>query len=86
MCSCVQSHLNHVQLLASPQTVALQAPLFMEFSKQEYWSGLPCSLPEDLSVPGIKPQSLKFPTGRFFLPLAPPEKPHIYYTMYKIDS
>ena len=38
-------------------TVALQAPLSMGFSRQEYWSGLPCPPPGDLSNPGIKPVS-----------------------------
>ena len=38
-------------------TVALQAPLSMGFSRQEYWSGLPFPSPEDLSDPGIKPGS-----------------------------
>ena len=37
--------------------IAHQVPLSMEFSKQEYWSGLPCSPPGDLSSPGIKPWS-----------------------------
>ena len=36
---------------------ALQTPLSMEFSKQEYWSGLPLLSPEDLPDPGIKPTS-----------------------------
>ena len=36
---------------------ACQAPLFMEFSRQEYWSGLPYPSPGDLSDPGIKPRS-----------------------------
>ena len=39
-------------------TVALQAPLSMEFSKQEYWSGLPCPSPWDLPDPSIKLHSL----------------------------
>ena len=39
-------------------TVAHQAPLSMGFSKQEYWSGLPCPLPGDLLDPGIKPKFL----------------------------
>ena len=39
-------------------TVARQAPLSMGFSRQEYWSGLPCPPPGDLSDPGIKPTSL----------------------------
>ena len=48
--------LSHVQLFATPWTVAYQAPLSMEFSKQEYWSRLPFPLPqEDLPNPGIKP-------------------------------
>ena len=40
----------------------------MGFSRQEYWSGLPCSPPGDLPHPGIKPLSLMSPTlvGGFF--------------------
>ena len=38
-------------------TVALQAPLFMEFSRQEYWSGLPFPSPGDLADPEIEPRS-----------------------------
>ena len=41
----------------TPWTVASQAPLSMEFSKQEYWSGLPVSSPGDLPNPGIEPRS-----------------------------
>ena len=63
----VLSHFNHVWLFASPWTVAWQAPLSMRFSRQEYWSGLPCPPLWDLSHPGIKPTSLMSPvlTGRF---------------------
>ena len=45
-----------------------QAPLFMGFSKQKYWRGLPFSPPEDLSDPGIDPSSLMSPAfaGGFF--------------------
>ena len=48
--------------------VASQAPQTMGFSRQEYWSGLPCPPPGDLSNPGIKPVSLKSSTlaARFF--------------------
>ena len=53
---CVQS-LSHVQLFATPCTVALQAPLSMEFSRQEYWSGLPFPPPGDLPNPGIESAS-----------------------------
>ena len=37
--------LSHVQLFVTPWTVACQAPLSMEFSRQEYWSGLPFPTP-----------------------------------------
>ena len=52
--------LSCVWLFAAPWllSVALQDPLSMEFSKQEYWSGLPFPSPRDLSDPGIKPRSL----------------------------
>ena len=42
-------------------TVAHQAPLSMGFSRQEYWSGLPCPPPGDHPDPGIKPVSLISP-------------------------
>ena len=47
---------------ATPWTVACQAPLSMEFSRQEYWSGLPFLSPENLPDPGIKPRSPSFQT------------------------
>ena len=43
--------------LATLWTVAHQAPLSMEFSRQEYWSGLPFPSPGDLPDPGIEPGS-----------------------------
>ena len=49
--------LSCVQLLATPWTVAHQAPQSMEFSRQEYWSGLPFPSPGDLPDPGIEPGS-----------------------------
>ena len=48
-CVCAQS-LIHVQPLVTPWTVAHQAPLFMEFSRQEYWRKLPFPTPGDLRV------------------------------------
>ena len=45
------------QLFATPWTGAHQAPLSVEFSRQEYWSGLPFPSPGDLPDPGIKPIS-----------------------------
>ena len=45
---------SHVQLFVTPQTVACQAPLSLEFSRQEYWSGLSCPPPGDLPKPEIE--------------------------------
>ena len=60
--------LSCVWLSAAPWTVAHQALLFMEFSRQEYWSGLPFPSPGNLLNPGIEPTSLKSSAlaGRFF--------------------
>ena len=49
--------LSRVRLFATPWTVAHQAPLSMEFSRQEYWSGLPFPSPGDLPDMGIEPGS-----------------------------
>ena len=49
--------LSHVRLFVTPWTVAYQAPKFMEFSRQEYWSGLPFPSPRDLPDPGIELKS-----------------------------
>ena len=59
---------SRVQLFATLWAVACQAPLSMEFSRQEYWSGLPCLPPGDLPNPGIDPMSLVSPAlaGGFF--------------------
>ena len=57
LCACTQS-LNCVQFFVNSWTVAHQALLFMEFSRQEYWSGFPFHSPGDLPDPGIKTMSL----------------------------
>ena len=49
--------LSRVQLFVTPWTVAYQAPPSMGFSRQEYWSGLPCPPTGDLPNPGIQPRS-----------------------------
>ena len=49
--------LSHVRLFATPWTVAHQAPPSMEFSRQEYSSGLPFPSPGDLPNAGIEPGS-----------------------------
>ena len=59
MYACVLSCFLGVQLFATLWTVAHQAPLSMGFSRQEYWSGLPCPPPGDLPDPGIKPESFQ---------------------------
>ena len=63
---CLPSCFSCVPLFATLWIVAHQAPLSMEFSRQEYW--LPCPPPGDLSDPRIKPTFLMSPalTGRFF--------------------
>ena len=62
--------LGHVQLFATPWTVALQAPLSMGFSKQEYWSGLLFPSPGDLPDPGVKTVSPAL-AGEFFTSVPP---------------
>ena len=54
---CTQCVLSCVPPFATPWTVAHQAPLPMEFSRQAYWSGLPFPPPGDLPDPGIEPRS-----------------------------
>ena len=62
------SRFSHVRLYATLWAVACQAPLFVGFSRQEYWSGQPCPPPGDLPDPGIEPVSLTSPAlaGGFF--------------------
>ena len=55
----------------TPWSVALQVPLSMEFSRQEYWSGLPYPSPGDLPNPGIQPGSPRLKADS--LPSEPPE-------------
>ena len=59
------SRVGRIHFFATPWTVARQASLSMEFSRQEYWSGLPYP-PGDLPDPGFEPPSLMFPTAGFF--------------------
>ena len=75
---CLNAMLNRfscVWLFARLWTVAQQTPLSMGFSKQEYWSGLPCPSPGDPPNPGTEPESLTCPAlASRSLPLAPPGK------------
>ena len=52
--TCLVKSLGRVRLFATPWTVAHQAPPSMEFSRQEYWSGLPFPSSGDLPDPGIE--------------------------------
>ena len=54
------SHFSRVRFFATPWTVARQAPLSVEFSRQECWSGLPCPPPGDLPHPGMEAGSLSY--------------------------
>ena len=66
---CAKS-LQSCQTLGSPLNhTARQAPLSVGFSRQEYWSGLPCPSPVDLPDPGIEPASPAL-VGRFFTIMA----------------
>ena len=58
VCSLFVQSLSHVLLFATMWTIARQAPLPMGFSRQEYWSELPCPPPRDLPNPGMEPTSL----------------------------
>ena len=66
---------SRVRLFATPQTVDHQAPLSTEFSRQEYWSGLPFPSPGDLPDPGIEPRSPALLADA--LPLEPSGKPDL---------
>ena len=64
--------LSRVRLFAIPWTVSYKAPLSMEFSRQEYWSGLPFPSPGDLPNPEIEPGSPTLQADAF--PSEPPGK------------
>ena len=79
--SCVEKWkcylLGHVWLFAAPCTIAHQASLSMEFSRQEYWSRLPFPSPGCLPDPGVEPGSPGFQACS--LPSEPPGKPRFLY-------
>ena len=81
MCACMCSVMSDS---VTPWTVASQVPLSMGFPRQEYWSGLPFSIPGDLPDPGIEaasPVSPALATG--FFTTAPPGMPtHMFKAKY----
>ena len=70
MCVCVLRHFSHVQLFTAPWTVAHQAPLSMEFSRQEYWSGLLFPSPGNLPDPGRNQNQVSCIANGLFASLA----------------
>ena len=72
--ACVVSCFSRVQLFATLWTVACQAPPSLGFSRQEYWSGLPCSSPvhihrqKQMTEPRLKPSILDSKSFSIFLP------------------
>ena len=72
-----------IQLFVTPWTVVLQAPLSMEFSGQEYWSGLPFPSPGELLDPGIEPRSPELAGG--FVTTEPPGKSTKYFYFLQIS-
>ena len=70
MCS-----LSHVRLFVTSWTLAHQAPLSLEFSRQEYWSGQPFPSPGDLPHPDTEPRSPALQADS--LPSEPPGKPNV---------
>ena len=79
--------LSHAWLFASPWTVAHQAPLSMEFSRQEYCSRVPFPSPGDLPDPGLEPLSPASPAlaVRFFTTQSP-GKPFKYFYLETITA
>ena len=63
---CELSHFSRVRFFMIPWTVAYQAPLFMGFSGQEYWSGLSCPSPGDISDPYYT--LIRYMISKYFLP------------------
>ena len=77
MPACVLIHFSCVCLFATPWTIALQAPLSMGFSRQDYWSELSCPPPGDLPGLGIESAC----TAGGFFTTEPPGKPLYHYTL-----
>ena len=86
VCVCVHVYVQSTQLCltsCSPLDCSLQAPLFLEFSRQEYWCSLSFPTPGDLPKPGIEPRFPVLPADFLWSQL--PGKPQLHYqTLLKI--
>ena len=84
LCLCMWALSCSVQLFVTPWTITRQAPLSMEFSRQEYWSALPFPTPRDLPNSGIKPLSPGTPAlaGRFFTTEPPGKSSPVCYVNF----
>ena len=87
-CRCWLSNSGAGPRVMTPSTVAHQAPLSREFSRQAYWSWLPFPTPEDLTDSGIKLQSLMSPSAwqADSLPLCYLGSLRQYATIYQSDT
>ena len=74
------SHFSHVQLFVTLWTIAHQASLYMGFSRQEYWNGLPFPFPGELPDPGIESKSLSLQADALLTELR--RKPFIHSRIY----
>ena len=77
-CCAAFSH-SVVSNSGTPWTVALQTPLSMGFSRQEYWTGLPCPSPGDLPNLEIEPRSPTFQMDSLLS--EPPGKPYFIHPL-----
>ena len=72
---CCAQLLSYIQLFEALWILACQTPLPMEFSRQEYWRGVPFPTAGDLPNPGIKPTSLvSLALAGVFFTIVPPGK------------
>ena len=77
LCACALSHFSHVPLFATPWTIALQAPLSMGFSMQQYWMGCHALLQGIFPTKGGTRVSCLLHWQVGSLPRVPPRKPNI---------
>ena len=86
-CACVLSRFSCFRLFVTLWTVVCLTPLSMRFSRQEYWSRLPCPPPGGLPDPGVESMTLRSTCiGRGSLALAPPGKPRSCAPQLKLSA